>query len=93
MEPLEAGFCDKTRLYRSPRPQQKRAHRVGRCCYEKRGPRGSSMNRSQLKKARLDRDGNDNGTIIHHDSEQIASDRNSMIESLKTIADSIKSDK
>ena len=47
----------------------------------------------QLKKARLDRDGNANGTIIHHDSEQIASDRNSMIESLKTIADSIKSDK
>ena len=34
----------------------------------------------QLKKARLDR-WNANGTIIHHDSEQIASDRNSMIES------------
>ena len=47
----------------------------------------------QLKKARLDRDGNAKGTNIHHDSEQIASDRNSMIESLKTIADSIKSDK
>jgi|TARA_B100000073_G_scaffold135736_1_gene111346 hypothetical protein len=48
----------------------------------------------QLKKARLDRDGNGaNGTVIHHDSEQITSDRNSMIESLKTIADSLKKDK
>ncbi len=48
----------------------------------------------QLKKARLDKDNIDaNGTIIHHDSEQVASDRNSMIESLKTIADSLKKDK
>mgnify|MGYP001316656298 FL=1 len=48
----------------------------------------------QLKKARLDKDGNGaNGTVIHHDSEQITSDRNSMIESLKTIADSLKKDK
>ncbi len=49
----------------------------------------------QLKKAKLDKDGNGNmnGDIIHHDSDQIASDRNSMIESLKTIADSIKKDK
>ena len=48
----------------------------------------------QLKKARLDKDSVDaNGAIIHHDSEQVASDRNSMIESLKTIADSLKKDK
>lgn len=48
----------------------------------------------QLRKAKMDRDGmKDGGPMIHADADQIASDRNSMIESLKTIADSMKKDK
>ena len=48
----------------------------------------------QLRKAKMDRDGmKDGGPMIAADADQIASDRNSMIESLKTIADSMKKDK
>lgn len=48
----------------------------------------------QLRKAKMDRDGmKDGGPMLHADADQIASDRNSMIESLKTIADSMKKDK
>jgi len=53
----------------------------------------------QMRKSKLDLDerkfaaSEKGGAVIHHDSEEIVDSRNSMLESLKSIADSLKNDK